>query len=255
MLHTLWKGLLDLIYPRPLGCVYCGKEKSLLDHELCAACLAAIEFVRGPVCAKCGKPLDAGAGLCTDCSREVRSFTRVLPVALYRGWLKDAIHAYKFDRQTELAKPFARLMSGRFLQGGFRAEGIVPVPMHRARLKQRRFNHAELLACRFGEFVNLPVWPEVLAKKAEKPLQHKLGREARARNAQAAFVVQAPELIKGKIIILLDDIYTTGFTAQACTAALLQGGAKAVVVSVLAIGTNQSRILQKLTEYNTKTKC
>ena len=248
MLRNLWEGLLDLVYPRPLGCVYCGREKALLDHELCAACLDAIEFVRGPVCAKCGKPLADGAGLCADCSREVRSFSRVLPVALYRGWLKDALHAYKFARQTELAKPFARLMSGRFLQGGIRAEGIIPVPMHRERLRQRRFNHAELLAHRFGEFVNLPVWPAVLAKKAEKPLQHKLSREERARNTQAAFGVRAPELIKGKSLILLDDIYTTGFTAQACTAALLQGGARTVAVVILAIGANQSRISQKSTE-------
>lgn len=243
MLQTLWEGLLDLIYPRPLGCVYCGKEKSAGAYELCAECVEAIEFVRGPACAKCGKPVGAGSVLCADCFRQLRSFVRVLPVALYRGWLKDAIYAYKFGKQTELAKPFARLMSGRIMQTGLCADGIIPVPMHRVRLKQRRFNHAELLARYVGEFVNMPVWSTVLYRTAEKSPQHKLNRLDRERNLTDVFQVRSAELFRGKVVILIDDIYTTGFTAQACAEALLKGGVKAVVVAVLAIGTDQSRIL------------
>lgn len=249
MLHAIWEGLLDLIYPPPLGCVYCGQEKSLGDFELCTKCMSSIEFVRAPACAKCGKPVAAGMMLCSDCALEPRTFIRAFPVALYRGWLKDVIYAYKFDKRTELAKPFARLMSGRILQAGVLADGIIPVPMHRERLKHRRFNHAELLARHFGEFVNLPVWSQVLCRAAEKPPQHKLKRPDRERNTEDAFQVRGADIIQGRTAILIDDIYTTGFTAQACAAALLKGGAKAVMVAVLAIGSNQSRILQKNTEY------
>lgn len=245
MLHTLWEGLLDLIYPRPLGCVYCGQEKSLGDFELCTKCMNAMEFIRGPACAKCGKPVEAGVMVCADCATQSRSFDRAFPVALYRGWLKDAIYAYKFDKRTELAKPFARLMRGRILQAGICADGIIPVPMHRARLKQRRFNHAELLARHFGAFANLPVWSQVLYRTTEKQPQHKLNRLDRERNTEDAFQIRAADIIRDKIVILIDDIYTTGFTAQACTAVLLKSGAKAVVMSVLAIGTDQSRIIQK----------
>lgn len=245
MLHALWEGLLDLIYPRPLGCIFCGREKSLGDFELCGECMGAIEFVRGPACAKCGKPVTAGTLFCIDCRLQLRSFTRALPVALYRGWLKDAIHAYKFDGQRELAKPFARLMSGRIQQTGICAAAIIPVPMHNRRLRQRRFNHAELLARHVGDFMKLPVWPRVLCRTAEIAPQHFLNRSDRERNTDDAFRVRAHQTVQNKTVILLDDIYTTGFTVQACTEALLKAGAAAVVVAVLAIGTDQSRILQK----------
>jgi ComF family protein len=249
MLNALWQGLLDLVYPRLLGCIYCGKEKSLSDFELCTKCMSSIEFVRGPACAKCGKPAAAGMMLCSDCALEPRTFMKAFPVALYRGWLKDAIYAYKFDKRTELAKPFARLMSGRILRAGLSADGIIPVPMHRERLKHRRFNHAELLARHLGEFIDLPVWPQVLYRAAEKLPQHKLNRLDRERNTEDAYQVRGADIIQGRTVILIDDIYTTGFTAQACAAALLKSGAKAVMVSVLAIGTDQSRILQNNTEY------
>lgn len=250
MLQTLWNGLLDIIYPRTVGCVYCGREKALGDFELCAACMNAIEFVGRTSCGKCGKPVAIKGGLCTDCSRQIRAFDKVVPVALYRGWLKDAIYAYKFSQQTELATPFARLMSGRFQQAGIRADGIIPVPMHNERLKQRHFNHAELLARHFGEFASLPVWPRVLYRTVEKPPQHTLNRREREQNTAGAFQVRTAAEIQGKLVILLDDIYTTGFTAQACTAVLLQAGARAVVVVVLAIGVDQSRILPKIPEYS-----
>lgn len=248
MFRVLWASILDLVYPQPVDCLYCGGVKKAGDYELCGECLGAIEFIRQPSCMKCGKPLSAECSHCADCTGQVFSFAKALPVAVYRGWLKDVIYAFKFRRQVELAKPLARMMAGKVAAAGLGFDIILPVPMHPDRLHLRGYNHASILAEYVGGFLGIPVGAQTLKRCIDTLPQRTLKRSARERNLYNVFRVTKAELIKDKRVLLIDDIYTTGFTAEGCSAALLAGGAHSVVVSILAIGLDISRNLSNSTE-------
>jgi competence protein ComFC len=248
MLHAFWDGILDLIYPRPINCLYCNGEMSPADYELCRECISAIEFIKSSGCNQCGKPVTTGAVYCGDCSGQKFIFEKVLPVAVYRGWLKDAIYAFKFCRQQGLAKPFARMMAGRITAEGYEFDIIVPVPMHPERILQRGYNHSALLAEFLGQFLRIPVRSDALYRDVDTIPQRLLTRSEREKNLINVFSVRKENVVKNKRILLVDDIYTTGFTAQACSAVLINKGAISVVVGILAIGLDKSRILSKLTE-------
>jgi ComF family protein len=125
---------------------------------------------------------------------------------------------------------------------------IIPVPMHPDRLQLRGYNHAELLAEYLGGFLGIPVWPSILKRHVDTAPQRMLSRSERERNLINVFVVKKRELVKNKRVLLVDDIYTTGFTAEGCSAALLEGGAQRVIVSIMAIGLDKSRNLSKIIE-------
>lgn len=240
MLRALWNGFLDLLYPPPINCLYCGGVKLPGDYELCSECIGAIEFIKQPCCVKCGKPVTVGVTYCGNCTGQMFSFERAVPVAIYRGWLKDAINALKFRGQMDLAKPLARMIAGRVAAAGLAFDMIVPVPMHRDRLQLRGYNHADLLAGYIGEFLGIPTCPRALKRHVDTVPQRTLKRSERERNLINVFVVKERELVKSKRVLLVDDIFTTGFTAEGCSAALLEGGAQSVVVCIIAIGLGKS---------------
>jgi competence protein ComFC len=243
MLRTLWEGFLDLLYPNATGCIYCGQEKLPGEHELCAGCLGSIELIQEPSCQKCGKPVRVGNTYCRDCLTYMRSFSKALPVGVYRGWFKDAIYAYKFGGRRELAKAFARLMAGRIRMSGKLADCIVPVPLHPERMRQRGFNQAELLGKYLSDFLEIPMRPYVLTRVIDTVPSRTLKREEREINLKEAFAVTNPQLVRNKRILLVDDIYTTGITAESCAKTLLTSGAAEVTVCVLATGIDTSRNL------------
>jgi competence protein ComFC len=242
MLRTIWEGFLDLLYPTPIGCVFCGAATTATDFELCATCLAAIEYVTGQTCRICGKPIGTREQLCFDCAHSPRQFHRGFPVALYRGWLKDALYSFKFLQNRELAKPFARLMAGRLRNEASDIDCILPVPMHPRRLRERRYNQAALLAQHLGDMLIKPVYEDVLVRVEETLPQRILKRSEREENLRGAFAVREKTRITQKRILLVDDIFTTGATVDVCSRVLMAEGAKFVRVSVLAIGVDYSRI-------------
>lgn len=236
MLRALWNGFLDLLYPPPIDCLYCGGVKMPGDYELCSQCISAIEFIKEPCCVKCGKPVTTGVTYCENCTHQIFSFERAVPVAIYRGWMKDAIYALKFRGEIDLAKPLARMIAGRIAATGLDVDVILAVPMHPERLQVRGYNHAELLAEHLGEFLGIPVWPHILKRHVDTVPQRTLKRSERKQNLLNVFEITEWECVKNKSVLLVDDIFTTGFTAEGCSAALIEGGARRVVVSIMAIG-------------------
>lgn len=198
-----------------------------------------------PLCLGCHKrlPADEPLGFCADCYARLPwwNTAQVLPPelpggvdgfkapCLYEERLREVILALKFSDQTYLAAPLAKLLAP-LVPGGDLL--IVPVPSHRARLRKRRYNHAALLAQELARLVKQPV--DVTSLKRLKPAlpQNKKTRAQRLKLAGTDFV--AGVQMKGKHILLVDDIYTTGATAHACALALKRAGAMRVDVLTLA---------------------
>lgn len=231
MLKDFLHKLLDSILPR--RCRKCGKILTT-EGELCEKCLKELNFIYPPYCSKCGYPLNEeqikSKMLCPSCLKKNRSPFRLSRSALhYDDGSKNLILAFKFMDKTENARLLAAMLkvAGEdiFAAG---TDFIVPVPLHYTRLVKRRYNQSVLLSRELSRYTGLPVDCFSLVRhKATRPQVEFSGSE-RIKNVKDAFSVRHPEKIKGKRIVLIDDVMTTGSTLRECALALKKAGAKSV---------------------------
>jgi ComF family protein len=221
-----------LLPPRCLGC---GAEVDA-SGALCATCFGGFTFIAAPMCRVCGVPLEAASDvdlMCGECLRARPDYNQARAVFLYDDASKGLLLRFKHGDRTDAAVHLARWM-GR--AGGALLEScdlIVPVPLHRWRLLWRGYNQAALLANALGRIARKPAVPDALVRTRATPSQGHMDRNARRRNVGGAFKVHRPHVVTGKRVLLIDDVLTTGATAEGCTRALLAAGAKTVDVLVL----------------------
>lgn len=227
------RGLLELVFPP--ACQVCRTPGSF---PLCNDCRYGFRLIRLPVCQKCGKPLRGPPDLvftCTPCRHRRPYFAAARAAGIYDGTLREAIHALKFGRRRALAAPLGALMADRAAaDAGLRgARLVVPVPLHRYRMRERGFNQSELLAAKVSNHLNLPLRSDVLVRRQATEAQSGLTLEDRRGNVRGAFTVTRA-LARDKVM-LVDDVISTGFTASECARALRQAGAGQVVVLAAAM--------------------
>ncbi len=231
----------------PAFCVLCGSLLPRLSSvPICDACWAEFPVLSGPVCARCGDTLDGAreAGLCRVCRLAPPPFVRAVAYGAYRGRMKDAIHALKYDRLRPAARRLGHMLAQAIAPlAADVPDGllVVPVPLHRLKHAQRGFNQARVLARAALEALakSHPQWRLTLAPGALMRLratgsQAGLAPRQRRLNVRGAFSVSHPAAVAGKDILLVDDILTTGATARAAALALNKAGANAVYVATLA---------------------
>ena len=233
--------LLDLIYPR--RCPVCLAALPPGKMLICPPCKERIRYVKGPVCYKCGKPLsDETRELCRNCEKRIPSFVEGISWAEYTSdYTRRMMNEVKYHGDPHLLDfPCEDLLrrQGERMRS-WNAEVLIPVPLHRKRLLKRGYNQAEEIARRLSKGLGIPVDPELLLRRAETKAQKKLSSEGRAMNLMGAFQTSRP--CPYRRVILVDDIYTTGATAEACTRTLLSAGAEQVFFISLAIGHDDSR--------------
>jgi ComF family protein len=227
-------GVLNLLFP-PL-CMACREPVG--EAGLCPSCWGAITFLDGPACACCGLPfpVDLGAGQkCAACQTRPPPFASAHAIMAYDEHSRGAILALKHADRLELAPGFARWLMrvGRPVLA--HAQIIVPVPLHRWRLWRRRYNQAAELARSLGAMAGIKVATGALRRTRATPSQGAMASaKARRRNVQSAFRVDDSAVVAGQRVILIDDVMTTGATAEACARALLRAGAAEVHVLALA---------------------
>ncbi|MDT8441635.1 MAG: ComF family protein [Desulfuromonadales bacterium] len=227
---------LDLLLP-PV-CLFCGSSTlpPRPAPSLCAVCRAALDPTVS-ACRRCETPFHSfapGRHLCQTCLCHPPAFSRVYPVGLHRPPLQTAIHGYKYREQLLLADLFGRLMSERLLQETELPvfDLVVPVPLHARRLRQRGYNQALELARPVARRLAVPCDGHALQRVRATPPQQGLNRDQRRRNLRAAF--RCRRQLPGAVVLLVDDVMTSGATADACSRALLTAGADEVHVAVLA---------------------
>ncbi len=234
----LARGAIDLLLPpRCLACENPVERQGLL----CAECFPRHRFITAPMCRRCGVPFahpgEAGPeGLCAACLAHPPVFGRARAVWRYDAASRDVILPLKHADRTELAPALGRLMAaaGRELLDG--ADLLVPVPLHYRRLVARRYNQAALLARTVGRIARVTVVPDLLRRVRATPSLGELGAAERAA-VVAGTIAVAPRhraRLAGRRVVLIDDVLTSGATANECARVLLAAGAASVDVLAVA---------------------
>lgn len=215
----------------PPRCPGCGAVTGEA-HRFCPDCWGSLRFLGPPWCAACGVPFeyDLGAGaLCAPCQREAPRHAGVRAAVAYGDVARTLVLRLKYGRRLALAETMARHMA-RLMPPD--ADLLVPVPLHRWRLWSRGFNQALLIAEAVGKRGKIPVVRDALRRVHRTPPLRGLGRRQRARTVRGVFAADpaAAVMLKGRSVVLVDDVHTSGATADACTHALLGAGAARVTI-------------------------
>jgi ComF family protein len=229
-------AVLDLVYPPT--CIACQAATGEAQ-ALCARCWAGIRFIERPYCERLGTPfpVDYGGPLLSPAAiADPPVFLRARAVAHYDDTARDLVHRLKYGDRTELALALGTHMARAGAELLAEAHLIVPVPLHRFRLWRRRFNQAMALSAVVARHAGVPCDPFLLARVKATRQQVGLTRAQRQENLQGAFRVplDAKPRLLGRRVLLVDDVLTTGSTANAAARALLRAGAAQVDVLAFA---------------------
>ena len=231
---------LGFFYPEI--CQLCEAERATAsDGFVGAKCWTQVRFIRPPFCERCGLPYPGDLTTpfeCTNCRELELHFTSARSAVVAKSVVLEVIHRFKYQR----ALWFENFLADLFLREAvpvLRGEGwdfIVPVPLHPLKEREREFNQAEILARHLGEAIGIPLNAKLLRRVASTLTQTRLTREQRAANMRGAFEVRAGIELNGERVVLVDDVFTTGATTNACARALRTAGAGEVCVWTVARG-------------------
>lgn len=232
----LGRMAMDTILPGQ--CMACGVFTES-DAPLCPACWSKVSFATEPLCRCCGLPFEfeiEGGQTCASCLARHPDFDRARSVMAYDENSKKLILDFKHGDRTERTKALVAMMAQAGKDLLTDADLILPVPLHWTRLFQRRYNQSAMLAGGLGQSSGVPVLVDGLVRKKKTAPQGHLSRSKRERNVQGAFAVKPgrQSQLKGKKVLLIDDVLTTGVTVSACARTLRRAGAEQINVLTLA---------------------
>lgn len=221
LLEEYKDALLDLIYP----------PVSIYD-----ICDGPISFIPEHSCIKCGiglRMIEDGP-TCHECENSHYYFDRAVSVVKYEEDIKKLIYRFKYSRHTYLARIMGAMMGQKLRGEGINVDLIIPVPLHKKREKDRGFNQSVLLARYIKKEINVPLNINTLLRVKNTKVMHRLTKKERRDNVEDAFKVVENGVIEDKDILLIDDIFTTGATVNACSQLLKNSGAKSVTILTFA---------------------
>ena len=232
---------LNLLYP-PV-CQLCHEHRAAAaDGFVCGKCWSHVRFIRPPFCERCGLPFEGDLTttfVCTNCNDLDLHFTSARSAVVARTVVLEAIHRFKYSRHLWFENFLAGLLvreAAPVLVADGKWDAIVPVPLHPVKLREREFNQAALLAAHLARAAKIPLNDKILRRVHSTATQTLLTRDERAANMKNAFVVRQGVRLAGKRIVLVDDVFTTGATTNACARALQVAGAAEVCVWTVARG-------------------
>lgn len=240
MVEGFKNHLLNIIFPSDVSCISCNRDLGTLrenPYGLCTKCSEKLDWIKGATCRTCGGPLSefAEGEVCYNCEKQVSYLSDCEACFGYSGLGKDLIMDLKYNRKTYLGIPLAEMLGDVIgASYAYAFDIIVSVPLHRKRLAQRGFNQMDLVGEPLSVKLAVPYVGAALVRSTNTPRLKNLDRHDRKEVMEGLFSAKK-ECVLGKRVLLIDDIYTTGATMNACAKALLEAGALNVYGAVLSV--------------------
>ncbi len=214
----IYNNFLNFFFPKNLKCIFCAKDIPDFEKQCyCDECAKASFFNNSKSrCKVCDQPIKTGGEVCHSCKDKKKNFERSFCPFIYEGPVRSAILKFKTKNAKYLAPSLSLLISERLKEENAEFDVLIPVPLSEKSLKKRGYNQALLLANELGKIFDKPVYNDVLLKVKETKNQKRLSFLNRQKNLKGAFVIKNSKLIKGKRVMLVDDILTTCATADIC---------------------------------------
>ena len=238
-MKKIFYRLKEVFLPRNLTCSYCGRE-SFTGRILCEKCLEKLEPNNEYVCDHCGDKTEIPTTFCDRCKGRLLSFDRARSVYVYGEVSGTLIRKLKYDGEKYLAEEFAKKLYELYIFSVTYADGIVYVPVTDKKLKRRGYNQSELLAENLSKLSGVPLL-NVLEKTKETESQVGKSRSDRQKNLDGSFAVTDRKAVKDKRLVLVDDVMTTGTTANLIAEKLKKAGAEEVFVLTVATANNRRK--------------
>ena len=226
--------MLDIIFPRK--CLVCTSN-SQHKSGICGKCFSKINFNNTPYCPICGKGF--AIDICTDyicggCTKQKPKYSKARFIIKYDDHSKPLIAAFKYKDKTILSDYFAQLLINRYYNCLHDIDYIIPVPMHRLKRIYRLYNQTQYLANSVSKITGIPTKFTIMTKSKMTKSQASLKGKARQNNLKHSFAITNPDKVKGKNILLIDDVITTGSTISECVKILTKAGSKSVTIFAIA---------------------
>ena len=233
--------LLDMIFPKGIYCIACGTPLKGGDPDsLCEDCRKALLVQRPSVCRRCGRFARRPAqDFCEHCAGREPVYDRGVAAVEYKGPVRSILYGIKYDGKGYLAENMAAILLP-LLPAPAWYDVIVPVPMHPGKRSERGYCQTTLLARHLARETGKPLITDGLIRIRKTRPMSELPHEQRAVNIRGAFQVPDPEVFAGKRILLVDDLLTTGSTADECARVLKEAGARSVYLAVFAAAVKEA---------------
>lgn len=237
----MFQSILDIIYP--VRCPICSEIVLPKNNRVCRSCKEKLQYVREPRCKKCSKPIEQEEKeYCSDCERKKFHFTKGFAVWIYDDTMRKSIAEFKYHSKKEYAKFYIEEMLRYYGEEieKLAPDAIVPVPIHKDKFRERGYNQADILAKGLGKRLNIPVLSDLLIRNKKTLPQKQLSDKERLRNLRQAFEFNEKALYNFnkeiKTVLIVDDIYTTGSTIEACSNILIEHSINNIYFITLCIG-------------------
>ena len=229
----------------PHVCICCNGECDLdNNYRICSHCKDELNFIGNNYCLKCGDKIGEGYDFCINCKNESFEFDYARAVLCYDNVSSPIILRFKYNGQKMYKLPLAHLLYDYYKDSDIVANIITYVPMPESREKERGYNQAKELAIEFSKLSGLPIF-DLLTRKDDKIKQSTLNAKDRKENIKDSFSVINKSNVKGKDILLIDDVSTTGATASECSKVLKKQKARSVCVLTVCKTTRELNIMKE----------
>jgi len=219
---------------KPHSCICCKKECDLdNNYRLCSDCIKLIPFTKENYCLKCGEAISGKYDYCLRCKDTSYNFDYARSVFTYNTLTAPIITRFKYNGLKTHAKPLAHMLKDYYATSDIIIDCLTYVPMHKDRQKERGYNQAFELCKEFSLLTEIPMF-DMLERKVNITKQSTLNAEERRNNIKGAFKIVNKHIVKGKDILIIDDVMTTGSTADECSRVLKTAGARSVCILTLA---------------------
>ncbi|OGF04665.1 MAG: hypothetical protein A2509_05655 [Candidatus Edwardsbacteria bacterium RIFOXYD12_FULL_50_11] len=234
-ISSFFGSLADFVFP-PF-CSHCHRRTSEgLAGGICRGCWSLVKKWQDGQCQRCGQPVAEAGSLCRHCLIPEWGCSDIKTIGPFEAPLSEAVHMLKYSDAKSVSRRLGAMMAERIVsdQRYNKADLVLAVPLHIARKRERGYNQAQLLAEQLGKSLGVPSPEGLLTRARHTRTQTTLNREQRLRNVKGIFAVHNPDRIKGRSIILVDDVLTTGATIGSCGQSLFSAGAREVLALTAA---------------------